>query len=129
MPEMKTLTINGVTYDIVDDNTHIGPDAPTDENVRIWIDTDEEGESSEGTKFVTDIMLSANWQENTYSFEETYPNEDYNISVEVSPTATVEQFEAFCAAMICGSADSNVATAIGDVPTVDIPIIIKVVGK
>ena len=74
-------------------------------------------------------MTASGWSENTYSFEADYPAENYNISIEVAPTATAEQFEAFGGAMICGSADSNIATALGDVPTVDIPIIIKVVAK
>lgn len=74
-------------------------------------------------------MLAASWADNTYSFEEDYPHADYDISIEVAHTATAEQFEAFGAAMICGSADSNVATVLGDVPTVDIPIIVKAVRK
>ena len=74
-------------------------------------------------------MLAANWSGNVYSFEEAYPSTQYDISIEVAPTAIAEQFEAFGAAMICGSADSNVATAIGGAPTIDIPIIIKAVKK
>lgn len=74
-------------------------------------------------------MLASNWVDNTYSFEDTYPHSAYDIAIEVAPTATAEQFEAFGGAMICGSHDSNIATALGDVPTVDIPIIIKVVAK
>ena len=79
--------------------------------------------------YLSEIMVASGWVENRYSFEESYPHTRYNISIEVAPTATSEQFETFGAAMICGSADSNIATAIGDVPTVDIPIIIKVVAK
>lgn len=79
--------------------------------------------------FSVATMLASGWNNNTYSFEAAYPNDSYNISIEVAPTATAEQFEAFGAAMICGSADSNVATALGDVPTVDIPIIVEVVAK
>lgn len=79
--------------------------------------------------FVEAVMLASGWVDNAYSFEETYPHAGYNIEVGVANTATVEQFEAFGAAMICGSADSNIATALGDVPTVDIPIIIKAVAK
>lgn len=74
-------------------------------------------------------MLAASWASNTYSFEADYPAADYNISIEVAPTATTEQFEAFVEAMICGNATSNVATALGDVPTVDIPVIVKAVRK
>ena len=82
-----------------------------------------------GSEYVVSLMTASGWSGNTYSFESTYPKASYNISVEVAPTATAEQFEAFGGAMICGSADSNVATALGDVPTVDIPVIIKAVKK
>lgn len=81
------------------------------------------------TASVESVMISSGWSGNTYSFEGAYPHSKYDISIEVSPTATAEQFEAFGGAMICGSADSNIATALGDVPAVDIPIIIKVVAK
>lgn len=81
------------------------------------------------TTYTTTTMLATGWSNGTYSFEASYPNTGYNLSIEVAPTATAEQFEAFCAAMICGSADSNVAKALGDVPTADIPIIIKAVQK
>ena len=82
-----------------------------------------------GPIYITGTMLASGWIDNIYSFESNYPNSEYNISIEVANTATAEQFEAFGDAMICGSVDSNVATALGDVPTVDIPIIIKVVLK
>lgn len=79
--------------------------------------------------YTTVTMMASKWSGKTYSFEATYPKNTYDISIEVAPTATAEQFEAFGAAMICGSVDSNIATALGDVPTVDIPIIVKVVRK
>jgi hypothetical protein len=79
--------------------------------------------------YTTTTMTASGWSNGTYSFESTYPKASYDISVEVAPTATVEQFEAFGEAMICGSADSNVATALGDVPVIDIPVIIKAVVK
>lgn len=80
-------------------------------------------------EYVETTMFAANWVDGKYSFEADYPHVQYNIGIEVAPTATAEQFEAFGGAMICGSADSNVATAIGDVPTIDIPVIIKAVRK
>lgn len=51
MIKMKTLTIGGVTYEVGNQDSegsgvHIGPEAPTDENVSIWIDTDEESEGA-----------------------------------------------------------------------------------
>ena len=77
----------------------------------------------------TMTMLASGWDGGTYSFEDTYPSAQYDISIEVAPTATREQFEAFGEAMICGSADGNVATALNGAPTVDIPILVKVVAK
>lgn len=82
-----------------------------------------------GTTHSVVTMFAGNWSGNEYFFEGDFPSDQYDISIEVAPTATAEQFEAFGGAMICGSADSNVATAIGDVPTVDIPVIIKAVRK
>ena len=79
--------------------------------------------------YVPHTMLASGWVGNTYSFESEYPNSKCDISIEVSATATSDEFEAFGASMICGSAESNTATALSDVPTVDIPIIIKVVTK
>lgn len=79
--------------------------------------------------YVSSTMLATSWVDNTYSFEADYPHVDFDISIEVAPTATVEQFEAFGEAMICGSADTNIATAINGAPSIDIPIVIKVVGK
>lgn len=84
---------------------------------------------SNAPTYVSSTMLASSWVDNTYSFESTYPHVDFDISIEVAPTATVEQFEAFGEAMVCGSATSNVATALNGAPTVDIPILIKVVGK
>ena len=77
----------------------------------------------------TATMTAAGWIDKQYSFEAAYPNAQYDISIEVAPTATAEQFEAFGAAMICGSATENIATALGDVPAVDVPVIVKAVAK
>ena len=74
-------------------------------------------------------MVSSQWSENTYSFESTYPVDRYNIEIALDSTATEEQFNAFNSAQIVGSATTNIVKAFGDVPTVDIPIIIKVVAK
>lgn len=80
-------------------------------------------------KYLVVDMMAAKWDGKTYSFEDEYPHDAFNIGIEVAPTATAEQFEAFGGAMICGSPNSNVATALGGVPTVDIPVIVKAVKK
>lgn len=79
--------------------------------------------------YVESIMLTSGWSGQDYSFESNYPNATYDIEIFVAKTATTEQLEAFGTAKILGSATDNVVTALGDVPTVDIPIIIKVVKK
>lgn len=97
-------------------------------------------ENSEGV--LTELSLKANkatisattlsasgWSGNTYSFESEYPVANYDIEIALNSTATVEQAEAFNSAQIVGNATSNIVKAFGEVPTVDIPIIIKAVRK
>lgn len=74
-------------------------------------------------------LLSFRWSNKTYSLESPYPNASYDIVVSVAPNATVAQYDVFSKAKICGSANSNVLTALGTVPTVDIPVIVKAVRK
>lgn len=90
----------------------------------------KEGSIAHMQPVVTEVtMLADGWSGNVYSFEADYPAAAWNLSIEVSPTATAEQFTAFGEAMICGSAAGNTATALGTAPAVDIPIIIKAVAK
>jgi len=74
-------------------------------------------------------MAAANWSSGTYSFEAYYPNTQYNIEIEVAPTATLAQAKAFGKAVIVGNSSTNVVKALGTVPTVDIPIIITAEEK
>ena len=93
----------------------------------------DEGSKKLATKptITATTLTASNWDSTskTYSFESTYPNASYDIEIALDSTATAEQAEAFNDAQIVGSATSNVIKAYGDVPTVDIPIIIKVVEK
>lgn len=74
-------------------------------------------------------MKASKWVDNKYSFEEDYPYEQYDIEIEPSDTCTIEQLDAWANARIVGSSTSNVCTAFVETPTIDIPIIIKVVTK
>lgn len=79
----------------------------------------------------TATLLASNWDSTakTYSFETDYPSASYDIEISLDSTATAEQAEAFNGAQIAGSATSNIIKAYGDVPTVDIPVILKVIKK
>ena len=77
----------------------------------------------------TSTMSASGWSNGVYSFESTYPVATYDIEIALDSTATATQAEAFNGALIAGSATSNVVKAYGIVPTVDIPICIKVVMK
>ena len=76
-------------------------------------------------------LLASNWDSTvkTYSFETNYPMATHDIEIALDSIATEEQAEAFNGAQIVGSATSNTIKAYGDVPTVDIPVILKVVTK
>ena len=74
-------------------------------------------------------MLASRWSNGTYSFENSYPVANYDIEIALDSTATINQAEAFNGAQIVGSATNNIAKAYGIVPTIDIPIIVKVVVK
>lgn len=78
--------------------------------------------------YVDDIMFAANWEEDIYPFTD-YPFGSYDIEIQPSVSCTKEQIEAWGKALIVGSTTSNNATAKGEVPSIDIPIIIKVVRK
>ena len=77
----------------------------------------------------TATLLASGWSDGTYSFETDYPKATYDLEIALDSTATTAQAEAFNGTHIVGSATTNVVKAYGDVPTVDIPIILKVVNK
>ena len=77
----------------------------------------------------TTTLLASGWNDGTYSFETDYPATAYDLEIALDSTATTAQAEAFSGAQIVGSATSNIIKAYGIVPTVDIPIVLKVVRK
>lgn len=76
----------------------------------------------------TATLSAANWADSKYSFEADYPVAEKSIS-ELQPYGTKDQVSAFTSAMIVGSPAENVLTALGTVPTVDIPVMFYVVSK
>lgn len=79
--------------------------------------------------YVNVTMAHGSWSNSQYSFEDTYPNAKYNISVSVASTASSTQFDAFGKAKIVGNATTNVVKALGTVPTIDIPVMLKITRK
>lgn len=76
------------------------------------------------------ITLSASgWAEGVYSLESAYPNETYDIDIALSSTATTAQGEAFDSAQMIGVDGTNTVKCRGEVPTVDIPVVLRVVKK
>lgn len=72
-------------------------------------------------------LAAASWNSNIYSFEETYPASSYNIALSYDgDNYSAESKEAFDDAGLVGSITANQFTATGDVPTVDIPVILEV---
>lgn len=84
----------------------------------------------EAADYSVATLLASGWSDNgKYSFESTYPNANYDVGIQPDTSITGEQFEAWAKAKIVGSAVSNIYTAKGDIPTINIPIILKVVRK
>lgn len=71
-------------------------------------------------------LNASGWSNGVYSFNSSYPFGQYDLTVEVSDTATTAQYEAFAAGEIVGSATNNTIKALGVVPTMNIPIILTV---
>lgn len=79
---------------------------------------------------ITTSLYANNWNSRLYSFETTYPNTDYDLEIEPDgDSATAAQISAWNSAKMVGSATTNVLKALGTVPSVDIPVILKVVTK
>lgn len=75
----------------------------------------------------THTLRASGWSNGKYNaLEVNYPN----ANIEISPNpSTEEQLNAFARAKLVGSASSNVITAMGVVPTIDIPIIMKLTDR
>ena len=83
----------------------------------------------------TYTLLAENWEADEvnsqihyYSLEEDYPSATKQLDVYLNDdTASLIQRDAFVDAIMYGQSGENIITASGTVPTVDIPIILKVV--
>lgn len=83
---------------------------------------------SEKPQAIDSVLQVSKWSNNTYSFEEEYPHDSYDVELFFG-NGTSDQYDKFGAAKIIGSSSSNVVKALGDIPDEDIPIIIQVIKK
>ena len=85
------------------------------------------GNSYYSPEFSQYTILSAGWNANTkvYSFEADFPNSICDIEIELDSTATESQVEAWSGAKPTAVFGANKIKALGDVPSVDIPVIVK----
>ena len=75
-------------------------------------------------------VISANaWSNGIYSFESDFDNTFYDIEVELDSIATSEQLDAWSKAKLTAVFGTNTMKALGDVPTIDIPVIVKVLAN
>lgn len=102
-----------------------------EDNLGIGIINETIAEKENKAEYEEIVMLASGWNQSakTYSFETVYPNAQYDIEIGPSDDATVEQMQAYSAAMIPISTNSNIAIAKGDIPEIDIPLAVKVVRK
>lgn len=71
--------------------------------------------------YATGTLVAQNWSSGTYSLGFA----GYNVEIGIAPTATPVQAGAFARARLAGSATNNTLTALGAVPEIDIPVIIR----
>lgn len=74
-------------------------------------------------------ILASGWSNGVYSFESSLPHQYVDIEIELDSTATEAQVEAWSNAKPTAVFGTNTMKALGDVPTVDIPVIVKEVIK
>ena len=74
-------------------------------------------------------ILTSGWSSGVYSFESAFPSATCDIEIELDSTATESQVEAWSSAKVTSVFGTNTMKALGDVPTVDIPVIVKKVMK
>ena len=95
-----------------------------------FVQTAASGKQTKPT--ITSTTLSASgWSNGSYAgLQTTYPVASYDIEIEPNgDSITSAQLSAWSDAQIVGSATTNTLKSLGTVPTVDIPIIVKVWAK
>lgn len=110
------LTIPSKLKDLSADSTH-----------RLTTDSEKATWNSKANKTTIQVftLLASGWTDNTYDLG----NSDSDLEIELDSTATDEMLDAWSNAKLIGSATSNILTARGDVPSIDITCILRKVVK
>ncbi len=87
------------------------------------------GKKQNASKTEELVMTASGWSNGQYSLESRYPSNQYDIEIGPSNDATAEQIQAYGMALIPINPDANIVIAKGEVPTVDIPLVVKVVSR
>lgn len=75
-------------------------------------------------------LETGKWSGQTYSLEATYPSATYDIEIELSGNATKDIAKVWGKVIPVPSPDGkNIIKALGSIPTINIPIRVKVVKK
>lgn len=72
-------------------------------------------------------LSTTGWVDNAYSLEADYPSDTYDILVS-SGAWSVEEYDAFVKAKFVSNAQ-NILTALGEIPQIDVPLILKITHK
>lgn len=87
--------------------------------------------ASPASSYVEYTMAASGWNKSakTFSFEGIYPHSTHNIELYVNQSCNDAQLSAWGSAQIISNANSNIVKAFGEVPTIDIPVILKLTRK
>ena len=107
---------------------YVGPDMPTDPNIKVWINTDEEGNGAIPMlpRITTITLRAVNWTGNSNPWSqavEITADANIGISSKLDPQPTAQQIVSMqneeISIMLSNEGGSVVAYAIGNRPTVD----------
>lgn len=82
-------------------------------------------ELSQSVRYVNYTLLAQNWRVDMYNLGEDYPQSEYNIEMYVG-AASSSEYEAYGAAKIVGDTMTNTIIALGTVPEIDIPVVLRI---
>lgn len=75
-------------------------------------------------RVTTKVLAAANWSNNTYDLTTDFPDANYDIEIAPYSTMTDSQRDEFNNAVMIGNSSTNVITATGTVPSIDIPVMV-----